>query len=310
MKIIVTGGLGHIGSRLIRELPHLFDNPEIVVIDNLSTQRYGSLFNLPDGAHYRFVEGDIVAMDMQYVLEGADAVVHLAALTDATASFYHPEEMERVNFAATKQIAEMCAKSRVPLVHASSTSVYGTKASSVDENCGPEDVVPQSPYAICKHREELLVQGMCRAGDLQAVTFRFGTIFGTSSGMRFHTAVNKFCWQATYGKPLTVWKTAYDQRRPYLDLDDAVKAVAFAIRERIFDGRVYNVVTTNATVRQVTDIIRGYIPELSINFVDSPIMNLLSYDVINSRLDAAGFKVQGSLARGVENTLRLLGSVK
>ena len=47
MKIVVTGALGHIGSRLIRELPTMFPEAEIVLIDNLSTQRYCSLFNLP-----------------------------------------------------------------------------------------------------------------------------------------------------------------------------------------------------------------------------------------------------------------------
>ena len=47
MKIAVTGALGHIGSRLIRELPAMFPEAQIVLIDDLSTQRYCSLFNLP-----------------------------------------------------------------------------------------------------------------------------------------------------------------------------------------------------------------------------------------------------------------------
>ena len=48
MKIIVTGALGHIGSKLIRDLPLYFKNSEIVMIDNFTTQRYTSLFNLPN----------------------------------------------------------------------------------------------------------------------------------------------------------------------------------------------------------------------------------------------------------------------
>lgn len=306
MKVLVTGGLGHIGSRLIRELPRFFDRPEIVIIDNLSTQRYGSLFNLPGEARYRFVEGDVTAMDLGKIIEGADAVVHLAALVDAGASFDHPEAMERVNFAATKHVAEMCALAGVPLVHASSTSIYGTEKSAIDEDCGPEDIAPQSPYADSKRREELLVEHMCRDGSLQAMTFRFGTIFGVSPGMRFHTAVNKFCWQAVMGKPLTVWQTAYDQRRPYLDLDDAVRAVAFVIEGHMFDGRVYNAVTVNSTVREVTDAIRRHVPGLAINFVDNRAMNSLSYDVLSSRLTAAGFEMRGSIDQGVADTLQLL----
>jgi nucleoside-diphosphate-sugar epimerase len=306
MKVVVTGGLGHIGSRLIRELPRFFDHPEIVIIDNLSTQRYGSLFNLPAAARYRFVEGDVVAMDLTEILECADAVVHLAALTDPGASFDHPEAMERVNFAATKRVAETCARVGVALIHASSTSIYGAEKTEIDENCGPEDIAPQSPYAECKRREELLVRQMCADGSLRAMTFRFGTIFGTSPGMRFHTAVNKFCWQAVMGKPLTVWRTAFDQRRPYLDLGDAVRAIVFVMGRRMFDGRVYNAVTVNSTVREVIDMIRGHLPGLVIEFVDSRIMNSLSYDVLNSRLTAAGFEMRGSMDQGVAHTLQLL----
>lgn len=306
MKIVVTGGLGHIGSRLIRELPSLLPELEIVIVDNLSTQRYASLFNLPESARFHFVQGDVTTMDMSDMLVGASAVVHLAALTDAAASFDHPEAMEQVNFAATKHVAEMCVKVGVPLIHASSTSVYGTDKDMVDEECGAEDISPQSPYAESKRKEELLIDAMSRVGDLRSMTFRFGTIFGVSPGMRFHTAVNKFCWQAAMGLPLSVWATAYDQRRPYLDLGDAVRAIAFVIDRSMFDGRIYNAVSVNATVREVTDIIRQQVPDLGINFVESRIMNSLSYEVLSSRMLSAGFKMQGSLTKGVQDTLHLL----
>lgn len=306
MKIVVTGGLGHIGSRLVRELPQFLEDAEILIVDNLSTQRYCSLFNLPGVGRYRFIEGDVTNMDLRGILKGADAVVHLAALTDAVASFEHPEAMERVNFAATKHVAEMCVQVGVPMVHASSTSVYGTMKTAIDEDSGLEDIAPQSPYADCKRREELLVEAMCRTGGLKAISFRFGTIFGTSPGMRFHTAVNKFCWQAVMGKPLTVWKTAYDQRRPYLELGDAVRAVAFAIQGDLFDGKIYNAVTVNATVREVTDAIRLHLPDLTIDFVDSRIMNTLSYEVLNKRLSEGGFEMHGSLQSGIADTVQLL----
>src|SRR3990170_2683461 len=64
MKIVVTGGLGHIGSRLIRDIPGEFPDTEIVILDNLSTQRYCSLFHLPTGERYRFMESDILTADL------------------------------------------------------------------------------------------------------------------------------------------------------------------------------------------------------------------------------------------------------
>ena len=59
MKFIITGALGHIGSRLVRELPLLLPDIDIVMIDDLSTQRYCSLFNLPTQTTYTFIQGDL-----------------------------------------------------------------------------------------------------------------------------------------------------------------------------------------------------------------------------------------------------------
>ncbi|MGF1610063.1 MAG: NAD-dependent epimerase/dehydratase family protein [Kiloniellales bacterium] len=305
MKIVVTGALGHIGSRLIRVLPEVLPDLELVLIDDLSAQRYASLFDLPASARYRFVEGDVTAMDLKPLLADAWAVVHLAAITDATGSFDNREAVERNNFGATQRVAEACAEAGARLVHLSSTSVYGSQAAKVDETCAENELRPQSPYAETKLREERLVLDMAQRG-LWAVSCRFGTIFGTSTGMRFHTAVNKFCWQAVMGLPLTVWRTAYEQRRPYLDLQDAVRAVAHFLRQDLFDGRIYNVVTQNATVREVVDHIRAHVPDLKVEFVDTRIMNQLSFDVENARMTAAGFRFEGDLGRGIAETVALL----
>lgn len=309
MKVVITGGLGHIGSRLIRELPLAFPGIEVIIVDSLATQRYVSLFDLPMTAKFLFVQGDVTKMELAPVFAGADVAVHLAALTDPDASFDHPEAMEFVNYAATQRVAEACAATGVPLIHASSTSVYGTEKNCVDEDGGPEDISPQSPYAETKRKEELFVEGMCISGKLKAMSFRFGTIFGVSPGMRFHTAVNKFCWQAAMGHPLSVWKTAYDQTRPYLDLGDAVRAVQFVIKNKLFDGRIYNAVSINASVREVVDTIGHHIPNLKIELVESRIMNTLSYKVMNTRLNQCGFKFQGSLDESVRATLQRLANV-
>ena len=150
------------------------------------------------------------------------------------------------------------------------------------------------------------MQQLVTERGLKAAVFRFGTIFGASPGMRFHTAVNKFCWQAVMGVPITVWRTAYDQKRPYLDISDACNAVSHILRDEIFDGRVYNVLTLNATVRQIVDTIREFIPSLEIKFVDSQIMNQLSYEVSCDRFKARGFTFDGDLRRGIGETIALL----
>ena len=141
---------------------------------------------------------------------------------------------------------------------------------------------------------------------LRFVNCRLGTVFGISIGMRFHTAINKFCWQAAMGQPVTVWRTAYDQYRPYLDLLDAARAVAFILRNDLFDGQIYNVLTQNATVRQIVEVIREFVPALAVEFVDSPIMNQLSYEVSCERFVGRGFAFEGDLRRGIAETLAML----
>ena len=124
--------------------------------------------------------------------------------------------------------------------------------------------------------------------------------------MRFHTAVNKFCWQAVMQQPITVWRTAYDQKRPYLDLKDASNAFIHVIKNNIFDGEIYNVLTLNATVKQIVDSIKEFVPLLRIDFVDSKIMNQLSYEVSCEKFIKSGFQFKGNLNEGVSDTIKLL----
>lgn len=306
MKIVVTGAIGHIGSYVVRDLAHQFPGAEIVMIDNMSTQRFPSLFNLPATGRYRFLEANVTSMDLRPLLQNAHVVIHLAAITDAAGSFDKAAQLEANNYAATLKVAEACSETGARLIALSSTSVYGTQNAVVSEDCSPEELNPQSPYASTKLKEESLVTGLCVDKGLRGISCRFGTIFGASPGMRFHTAVNKFCWQAVMGQPITVWSTAYDQKRPYLDLFDASRAMSFIIRNDLFDGRIYNVLTQNATVRQIVDTIREFVPELEVTFVDNRIMNQLSYEVSCERFTSQGFTFAGDLCRGIGETIALL----
>lgn len=309
MKILVTGALGHIGSKLIRQLPKHFDLCEIIMVDNLSTQRYASLFNLPNNKQFKFLSLDLLSDNTQAVLQpfsNIDAIVHLAAITDATSSFNNKELVANNNFNSTRAIAEFCLQNNINLIYPSSTSVYGSQSKEIDEFCSDHELKPQSPYAETKLKEEKFLQQQYEKQSLKVCILRLGTIFGPSPGMRFHTAVNKFCWQAIFGEKLTVWQTAFEQMRPYLDLNDAIETMVFVIKNKLFDGQVYNAVTANHTPREVIEIIKQQIPDVSIDFVKTKIMNQLSYRVANKRLHDKGFCFSGNLTQGINDTLALL----
>lgn len=306
MRIVVTGGLGHIGSRLIRDLPMAFPGAEIIVLDDLSTQRYCSLFNLPTGGRIRFVEGSVLSSDLAELFAGSDVVVHLAAITDATTSFENQEKVEQVNFVGTERVARACMQANTALIFPSTTSVYGTQAEIVDESCPLEDLKPQSPYAESKLKAERLIERLGETDGLRFLICRLGTIFGTSIGMRFHTAINKFCWQAVMAQPITVWRTALHQNRPYLELKDATRALTFIIGKGLYRRKLYNVVTVNTSVKEIVDIIRSFVPDLSIEYVDTRIMNQLSYHASSRLFEDLGFRFEGDLRTGIGDTIALL----
>ena len=293
--IVVTGSLGHIGSRLIREI-----DEEVVIIDNLCTQAYYSLFNL---SRCKFIQEDIMSADLYSLFNRADAVIHLAAIVDPENSYYQRELVERVNVEGTRKVANACIESNCPMVFASTTSVYGVQAEEVDEKC--INLKPQSPYAESKIKSEWILDRLGNEG-LRYIVLRMGTIFGISPGMRFHTAVNKFCFQAAIGEPITVWRTAMNQNRPYLDITDMIRAVRLILDDNVYNNQTYNLVTVNTTVGKIIDIIKGRIPNLSINFVDNQIMSQLSYTVSNEKFRKLGFLFKGDLSKGINETLDLL----
>ena len=305
MKIVITGSNGHIGSHLIRELPNFFPFAEIILIDNLMTQRFSSLFELPSHGNYRFIPADVAKEPIDEYIKNAYVVIHLAAITDASSSFERSDEVEENNFNATKRVADSCLIANSRFILISSTSVYGSQESTVSEDCPYDMLLPQSPYAKTKLKEEAYIIGLSK-NKLKSVICRFGTIFGPSIGMRFHTAVNKFCWQAVMGDEITVWKTALDQKRPYLDLTDAVKALIYFIKTDLFDGRIYNVCTENYTVRTVVETINSFVPKIEIKYVEHPIMNQLSYEVICKNLNEKKFIFSGDLQSGIGRTIEML----
>jgi len=305
-RIVVTGALGYIGSALIREIPRLYPDAEVWMVDNMQAQRYGSLFDLPENGKYRFFEEDIREADWRNLLEEADVVVHLAAITDQTNSFQFAEEVESVNVGGTEIVAEACTKSGTKLIYLSTTSVYGKSYDCADEDCPLEGQRPQSPYAESKIRTENLINEIGRKEGLRYAICRFGTVFGVSPGIRFNTVVNKFCWQAVKGESLTVWKTALEQVRPYLHITDGARIIRLIIEKNLFDNQIYNGVTLNTTPQAVISAISQFVPNVQCQLVDSQIMNQLSYNVTGRKISDLGFDYRGDLKEGIRETIQLL----
>jgi len=308
-KILITGALGHIGSKLIRELSKRDEVKTVRILDNLYTQRYYSLFNLPNNITYEFLEGDIRDKEiLKEAVKGIDTVIHLAAITDASFSIKNPELTKDINLEGTRNVLEASKNAGVKrFIMPSTTSVYGEIEGLVDETF--LDCKPQTPYAEAKFQCEKEVRLEGKQGKLETVVLRWGTIFGTSVGMRFHTAVNKFCYQAALNIPLSNWRQGIDGKRPYLGINDAISSLIFA-KDKAKSGELYNVVTGNYTAREVIETIRQNIPQVKVNIIESPVTNQKFYTPLANKICSEGFQFKDNLQEIVQETLSLFKSIK
>jgi len=299
MNLLITGAMGHIGTYLIKNHKKLGNFKKIILIDNFLNNKHGFLFNSKLDKKFIFFYRDISKKNSLKGLPKVDCCLHLASITNAEESVNIKKKLYKNNLGCFINVLNYCIKNKVKLIHLSSTSVYGISSDLVDEN---SKLKPQSPYAEVKLKEEKILNKNKK--KLKFVTLRFGTIAGVSPNMRFHTAINKFCFNAAMGTKIPVWKTALNQNRPYLTLSDSLKAINFIIKEKIFNNEIYNILSNNLTVNHLIQKIRKY-KKINIKMTNSKIMNQLSYKVSSKKIQKIGLNLFSNFEKEIKQTLKL-----
>ena len=166
---------------------------------------------------------------------------------------------------------------------------------------------PQSPYAHCKWQ----IEEYLRIHTIEYVILRLGTIYGTSAGMRFHTAINKFCFDAIYLNKVVVWKENYLMKRPYLDVNVAVDSLLLAATTDRLDNNTYNIVSSNIALETIVDRIKSKCPHyIDIEFVNTPLLNQYSYEVSSDKIKliwSYNFKPR-PMSEAIAGTMQWLGA--
>lgn len=304
MNLLITGCCGHIGSYLVKNIHKIKNIKKTIIIDNLKSTQINSLFKSKKKGNLKFYNLDISQKDTLKKFKKIDYIIHLASMTNAEGSFSKKKEMYKNNIGCMINVINFCIANKCKLIHISSTSVYGKQTSLVDENCEKKFLRPQSPYAHIKLKEEQMLRKVSR--KIKYITYRFGTISGVSSGMRFHTAVNKFCLNAALNNDIAIYKTALNQYRPYLSLKDAFKVFKFTIENDLFNNDIYNALSENCTVKQILEKIKKFKKKIKIRFVHSKIMNQLSYHVDKRKLDNEGLYLSSKIVNDIKDTMKLL----
>ena len=306
MKILITGSLGHIGSYLLANINKIKFVKKVYIIDNLATNRYCSLFYLPKiNKKVYFYQKDLSLNNSLKNFTKVDIVVNLASLTDAEGSLKIKKEIYRNNLGIFKNVLKYCEKNSSKLIHISSTSVYGEQKGLVDENC--KKLKPKSPYAEIKVKEERIL--VKKKTKIRFISYRFGTISGVSKGMRFHTAINKFCLYTILGKPLPVWRNAMNKSRPYLSLRDAFKVIKFTIENNFFNNKTFNILSQNLTLKKVINYFRNYKKTIKIKYAKSRLVNQYSYKVSNKKFTEAAFLIKSDIRDDIKSTLKMFKNI-
>jgi nucleoside-diphosphate-sugar epimerase len=259
MKILVTGTEGYIGSRLA---PLLTAAGHDVTGLDTGYYRDGWLYSPPQQP---YVTPRLINKDLRHItaadLEGFDAVVHLAELSNDPLGENRPEVTYRINHEGSVRIARLAKQVGVKrFVYASSCSVYGLGSGEVLDESSP--VNPQTAYAKCKVMVERDVTPL--ADGRFCVTFmRNATAYGASPRMRFDIVINDLSGLAWTVKKIAMTSDG-SPWRPVVHIEDicnAVLAVLTADTGKV-NGEIFNVGASseNYRVREIAQIVADGFP--------------------------------------------------
>jgi UDP-glucose 4-epimerase len=227
MKVVVTGGAGFIGAHVCREL--LARGAVVIVVDDLSTGYLDNLAALPVDLRIASVaDGAAVGA----AISGADAVVHLAAVSSVPLSLDQPERTHLVNVSGTLTVLEAARAVGAHVVLASSAAVYGDHPAALKSEHLP--VRPLSPYAASKVAAETYATSWQKAFGLPTLAFRFFNVFGPLQppGHIYAAVVPAFIAAATAGRPLQIYGDGR-QTRDFVPVGVVARLVADVLERRV-----------------------------------------------------------------------------
>jgi UDP-glucose 4-epimerase len=244
MRVLVTGGAGFIGSRLVDRLVN--SGHDVCVLDNFSTGRMKNLSDVTGSRNLKILKADIRRFPRALVRRRFDRVCHLAALTSVEESIKNPAHTSDVNVIGTLRVLEAARKFGAErVVFASSAAVYGVPSSfPITEDAS---VAPISPYGASKAASELYCKAFEENRGIEVVSLRYFSLYGPrQASSQYSGVISIFARRLLRGLPLTVFGDG-SQTRDFVFVEDAVDGTVTALEKRTLRGRVFNIASGKET---------------------------------------------------------------
>ena len=303
MRLLVTGGLGFIGSNFVL---NVLKNNSDIIVTNVDAELTGSdlrnLDGLKDSSNYKYVKGNITnKILMEELIGNSDAVINFAAETFVDRSILDANQFLVSNIRGTYTILEILRKQKKRLVQISTDEVYG----SLENGSATEDFRynPSNPYAATKASAELLVNSYVKTYDLDCVITRCTNNYGPRQF--YEKLIPKTIFLANHNKKIPIYGTGKNIR-DWIFVDDHCEAV-YNVLLNGKSGESYNISSNNeldntTIVKKILEIMNksGNL----IEFVDDRPGHDLRYSLDSSKIrKSLKWAEKTAFQEGLEKTI-------
>ncbi len=274
MKIVITGNLGYVGPIVVQHLRRVWPDAELIGIDiGYFAHNLTGTVALPERNLTQQLYAD-VRDDLSHVVEGADAVVALAAISNDPMGKQFEDVTSEINFHAAISLARSAkAAGTRAFIFASSCSVYGSASDEPRQEDSPLD--PLTAYARSKVASEEALAALA-GPEFRVTCLRFATACGWSDRLRLDLVLNDFVASALSQRRIEILSDGTPWR-PLIDVSDMARAIEWAVERDSASGGSMAIVNTgsndwNFRVRDLADAVAEILgdTEILVNYNAAP----------------------------------------
>ena len=300
-KIIITGGLGYIGTELCKLYSGVSWHHEIIVIDNrFISERVNQIRNW----NMEFIQGDILDKELvQKYCENADVVHHLAGVTDvprtqSEASKAQDEKIIEVGERGTQNILESISdkcKIIFPSTHVVYEGINEVKTNIMED----EQLKPVLSYSSSKAINE----NQLKKSGKNYVILRLGSVYGYSTdSMRIDIMPNLFSKIASQNGTLKLFAGGR-QIKSLVPLIDVARCFKFMEEKNNISSETFNLTKDTLSVKEVAEVCKKHNPKIILKETNDEVPNL-GFSLSNKKLLGTGFNFLYNLDQNIKEMIQ------